>query len=90
MPSYRPPSLDDDRPLDRPEDFTDAAEAFVGRHQGPLTAQHVAQMLSWLARCGYLVSTAEHERACNDYAARLAHAEQAADDLVARLYRDVA
>jgi hypothetical protein len=90
MPSLRPPSLDDDRPLDGPEDFTDAAQAFVGRHQGPLTAGHVAQVLSWLASCGYLVSAAEYERACNDYAARLAHVERAADELVARLYRDVA
>ena len=39
---------------------------------------------------GGVVSAAEYERACNDYAARLAHVEQAADDLVARLYRDVA
>jgi hypothetical protein len=90
MPSYQPPSLDDEAPLDGPEQFADAAEAFVGRHQGPLTAGHVAQVLSWLAGCGYLVSTAEYERACNDYTARLAHVEQAADDLVARLYRDVA
>jgi hypothetical protein len=90
MPSYRPPTLDDDLPLDGPEQFTDAAEAFVGRHQGPLTAGHVAQVLSWLARGGYLVSVAEHQRACTDYAARLAHVEQAADELVAQLYRDVA
>jgi hypothetical protein len=90
MPSHQPPSLDDDAPLDGPEQFTDAAQAFVGRHQGPLTAGHVAQVLSWLAQCGYLVSAAEYERASNDYAARLAHVEQAADDLVARLYRDVA
>jgi hypothetical protein len=90
MPSLKLPSLDDDLPLDGPEQFTDAAEAFVGRHQGPLTAAHVAQVLSWLARCGHLVSTAEHEHACNWYAARLAHVEQAADELVARLYRDVA
>jgi hypothetical protein len=90
MPSHRPPSLDDSLPLDGPEQFTDAAQAFVGRHQGPLTAGHVAQVLSWLAGCGYLVSAAEYERACNDYAVRLAHVEQAADELVARLYRDVA
>jgi hypothetical protein len=90
MPSYQPPSLDDDAPLDGPEQFTDAAQAFVGRHTGPLTADHVAQMLSWLAQCGYLVSTAEYNRACNWYAARLSHVEQAADELVARLYRDVA
>jgi hypothetical protein len=90
MSSYRPPSLDDDQPLDGPDEFTDAAEAFVGRHQGPLTARHVAQILSWLAQCGYLVSSAEHERACNWYAARLQQAQTAADDPVARLYRDVA
>ena len=90
MPSYTPTSLDDEAPLDGPEQFTDAAQAFVGRHQGPLTAAHVAQVLSWLAGCGYLVSAAEYERACNDYAARLARVEQAADELVARLYRDVA
>jgi hypothetical protein len=90
MSSYKPPSLDDDAPLDGPEQFTDAAEAFVGRHQGPLTAQQVAQVLSWLARAGHLVSSAEYERACNYYAARLSRVEQAADELVARLYRDVA
>lgn len=79
------PSLDDVTQLDAPEHFAEAAEAFVGKHIGPVTAHHVAKALSWLARCGYVVSAAEHDRVCADYAARLAHVEQAADELAARI-----
>lgn len=79
------PSLDDQLIADSPEHFAEAAEAFVDRYTEPITAHHVANVLSWLARCGYIVSAAEHDRRCAEYAALLSHVDQAADELVRRL-----
>jgi hypothetical protein len=79
-------SLDDNELSDSPQHFAEAAEAFVDRYIRPLTAHHVANVLSWLARCGYIVSAAEHDRRCAEYAALLSHVEQAADELVRRLH----
>jgi hypothetical protein len=58
----------------------------VDRYPGARTAGRAAQALAWLAQVGYIVSPAEHERRCDEYAALLSHVEQAADDLVRRLH----
>lgn len=80
-------SLDDDPPLDQPEHFTDAADAFL-RHHGRryYTTDSVAASLAWLAWRGDVVSAAQHDRVCDDYAARLQHCENAANELVRQLH----
>lgn len=80
-----PLPLDDDYTLDSPGHFIDAAQALVGRYTGPFTAHHVAKALSWLAQSGYIVSAAEHDRRCVDYAAQMERVERVADDLAAIL-----
>lgn len=76
-----PLPLDDDFTLDSPEHFVVAAEALVGRYTGPFTAHHVAKALSWLAKSGHIVSAAEYDRRCDDYAAQMERVERVADDL---------
>lgn len=76
-------SLDDEPRLDSPEHFHDAGAALADQYPGALSPHQAIKALTWLAQCGYLVSSAEHERAVADLRARLAHAERAADELVA-------
>lgn len=78
-------SLDDEPQLDSHVHFVEAGRALVDRYPGTLTVHRAVEALTWLAQCGYLVSATEHDRCRGWYAARLAHAEQAADELVRRL-----
>lgn len=71
--------------LDGPESFAEAAESFIYWCPTPLTVGAVAETLSRLARAGLIVAVELHEETCDAYARQLAHVEEAANDLVARL-----
>lgn len=78
--------LDDDEPLDGPEWFAEAASYFLLHYPTRLTREQVADGLSRLADAGYIVSPAHHHRLCQQYADRLRQCEEAADELVRRMY----
>jgi hypothetical protein len=83
----RAPSLDDEPLATGADAFNEAAGYFLLWYPTRgLTRSQVADGLSRIADAGYIVHPADHERLCNDYAARLAHCEAAADELVRRVH----